>query len=180
MSTSLGGDQHVVDRALVDQAAQRQDRLQAGDGCWCRPVTVKLITKPLTSGSPARSWKPEANEDELVGVDGQVLVVDRQDRVGRIPAERRRRVVDVADLAEERTSECRDEGCHRLAEGHDLGHVCGAGEKHVAVGDRARDDERRHRVGLEREVVGRERDALDVDQAADRDVVDAVGGRREA
>ena len=64
---------------------------------------------------------------------------------------------------------------HRLAEGHDLGEV--ADGEDLALGDRAGDNERGDRVGRERERVGRQRRALEVDQARDRHAVHAVGER---
>ena len=42
--------QHVVDRALVDQAAQRQDRREAGQAAGPADVTVKLIDEAAESG----------------------------------------------------------------------------------------------------------------------------------
>ena len=97
------GQKEVVDRGLIDQATQRLDRLEAGDAAGARghrEVDHEVARK--RHARQAQEVGRARNQGELVGVGGQVRIVDRQDGVGRIEAERRWGVTDAPDLAVER------------------------------------------------------------------------------
>ena len=104
--------------------------------------------------NPDQVLEPAGEQGQRVRVVGQVVVVDRQYRAGRIPAKRRGRVVDVAIVAQELEARRRRERrVHRLAERDDLGHV-GRGRREDLAVDRRADDVRGH-VGREERVAVR-------------------------
>ena len=71
MSTSLGDQKQIVDRGRVDQAAQRQDRLQTRDRARARrdrEVDHEAVLERHTR--QAQEVRRAGQERELVGVDG--------------------------------------------------------------------------------------------------------------
>ena len=76
--------QDVVDRALVNQAAQGQDRLQAGEvaGAGLDAEVDDEVADQVVAGQVC---EPAGEERERVGIGRQVVVVDRETGFRRGP-----------------------------------------------------------------------------------------------